>query len=110
MRSALIIAHTVRYEITCLAADAAQQLRAAGFEVRMLASEASECRCDNEATVVPDEGAAEGAEIVLHQAALGSVPRSIRDPLATHRANATGFLNMLVAARDAGVRRFVYAA
>ncbi len=47
---------------------------------------------------------------MLHQAALGSVPRSIRDPLATHRANATGFLNMLVAAREAGVRRFVYAA
>jgi len=51
-----------------------------------------------------------GAEIVLHQAALGSVPRSIRDPLTTHRANATGFLDMLVAARDAGVQRFVYAA
>ena len=50
------------------------------------------------------------AEVVLHQAALGSVPRSIADPLATHRANATGFLNMLIAARDAGVRRFVYAA
>ena len=54
--------------------------------------------------------ACEGAEIVLHQAALGSVPRSIADPLATHRANATGFLNMLVGARDAGVKRFVYAA
>jgi UDP-N-acetylglucosamine 4-epimerase len=54
--------------------------------------------------------ACDGAEIVLHQAALGSVPRSIGDPLATHRANATGFLNMLVAARDARVRRFVYAA
>jgi UDP-N-acetylglucosamine 4-epimerase len=51
-----------------------------------------------------------GVELVLHQAALGSVPRSMADPLATHRANATGFLNMLVAARDAGVRRFVYAA
>jgi UDP-N-acetylglucosamine 4-epimerase len=49
-------------------------------------------------------------EIVLHQAALGSVPRSLADPLATHHANATGFLNMLVAARDAGVQRFVYAA
>ncbi len=49
-------------------------------------------------------------DVVLHQAALGSVPRSIEDPLATHAANATGFLNMLVAARDAGVRRFVYAA
>ena len=47
---------------------------------------------------------------MLHEAALGSVPRSIEDPLRTHAANATGFLNMLVAARDAGVRRFVYAA
>lgn len=54
--------------------------------------------------------ACEGAELVLHQAALGSVPRSINDPLATHRANATGFLNMLMAAKDAGARRFVYAA
>jgi UDP-N-acetylglucosamine/UDP-N-acetylgalactosamine 4-epimerase len=54
--------------------------------------------------------ACERAEIVLHQAALGSVPRSIEDPLLTHAANATGFLNMLVAARDAGARRFVYAA
>ena len=47
---------------------------------------------------------------MLHQAALGSVPRSILEPLATHRANATGFLTVLVAARDAGVQRFVYAA
>lgn len=54
--------------------------------------------------------ACEGADIVLHQAALGSVPRSLEDPLRTHAANATGFLNMLVAARDAGVSRFVYAA
>jgi UDP-N-acetylglucosamine 4-epimerase len=54
--------------------------------------------------------ACEGAQIVLHQAALGSVPRSIKDPQTTHRANATGFLNMLVAAKDAGVQRFVYAA
>ncbi|MBM3875746.1 MAG: SDR family oxidoreductase [Verrucomicrobia bacterium] len=53
--------------------------------------------------------ACEGAEFVLHQAALGSVPRSIDDPLATHHANVTGFLTMLVAARDAKVRRFVYA-
>ena len=51
-----------------------------------------------------------GVDLVLHQAALGSVPRSIKDPLNTHRANATGFLNMLVAAKDAGVARFVYAA
>jgi UDP-N-acetylglucosamine 4-epimerase len=48
--------------------------------------------------------------MVLHEAALGSVPRSIENPLATHAVNATGFLNMLVAARDAGVKRFVYAA
>ncbi len=54
--------------------------------------------------------ACEGVQLVLHQAALGSVPRSISDPLNTHRANATGFLNMLVAARDAKVDRFVYAA
>ncbi len=51
-----------------------------------------------------------GADIVLHQAALGSVPRSIDDPITSHECNVTGFLNMLVAARDAGVRRFVYAA
>ncbi len=54
--------------------------------------------------------AARGVELVLHQAALGSVPRSIEAPLATHAANATGFLNMLVASREAGVARFVYAA
>jgi UDP-N-acetylglucosamine 4-epimerase len=54
--------------------------------------------------------AVRGADIVLHQAALGSVPRSIADPLAAHRANATGFLNLLVAAQQAGVTRFVYAA
>jgi len=58
LRAALIVAHTTRYEITCMAADAATQLRAAGFEVRMLA-------CDTAATVVPDQGAADGAEIVL---------------------------------------------
>jgi UDP-N-acetylglucosamine 4-epimerase len=52
----------------------------------------------------------ESVDFVLHQAALGSVPRSIDDPLRTHATNATGFLNMLVAARDARVRRFVYAA
>jgi UDP-N-acetylglucosamine 4-epimerase len=47
---------------------------------------------------------------VLHQAALGSVPRSLADPAATNATNIDGFLNMLIAARDAGVRRFVYAA
>jgi|SRR5690625_3344219 len=51
-----------------------------------------------------------GVDYVLHQAALGSVPRSLADPLATNAANITGFLNMLVAARDANVDTFVYAA
>ncbi len=49
-------------------------------------------------------------DYVLHQAALGSVPRSINDPLATNHTNIDGYLNMLVAARDAGVKSFVYAA
>jgi UDP-N-acetylglucosamine 4-epimerase len=51
-----------------------------------------------------------GVDYVLHQAALGSVPRSIDDPISSNASNVTGFLNMLVAVRDAGVRRFVYAA
>ncbi len=54
--------------------------------------------------------ACNGVDVVLHQAALGSVPRSLADPLATNAANVDGFLNLLVASRDAGVRRFVYAA
>jgi len=54
--------------------------------------------------------AVEGRDVVLHEAALGSVPRSINDPLNTNANNIDGFLNMLVAARDAGVKRFVYAA
>jgi len=52
----------------------------------------------------------EGVDYILHEAALGSVPRSIEDPIASNESNVTGFLNMLVAARDAGVKRFVYAA
>lgn len=54
--------------------------------------------------------ACQGVDYVLHQAALGSVPRSINDPITTNATNISGFLNMLVAARDAGVKRFVYAA
>lgn len=50
-----------------------------------------------------------GIEYVLHQAALGSVPRSIEDPLSSNKANVDGFVNMLVASREAGVKRFVYA-
>ena len=53
--------------------------------------------------------ACEGIDYVNHQAALGSVPRSVKDPQATHAVNSTGFLNMLVGARDAGVKRFVFA-
>jgi UDP-N-acetylglucosamine 4-epimerase len=53
--------------------------------------------------------AASGASIVLHQAAIGSVPLSVLEPGKTHASNVTGFLNMLIAARDAGARRFVYA-
>jgi UDP-N-acetylglucosamine 4-epimerase len=63
------------------------------------------------------EGRGEGSpnysipvEYVLHQAALGSVPRSVEDPITTNETNISGFLNMLVAARDAKVKRFVYAA
>ncbi|HEX6529033.1 MAG TPA: SDR family oxidoreductase [Burkholderiales bacterium] len=53
--------------------------------------------------------AVQGADLVLHQAALGSVPRSIDRPLTTHDNNVNGFLNMLVAARDAGIPRLVFA-
>jgi UDP-N-acetylglucosamine 4-epimerase len=53
--------------------------------------------------------ACRGVDFVLHQAALGSVPRSVKDPLESHASNVTGFLQILLAARDAGVKRFVYA-
>ena len=56
------------------------------------------------------QGVCAGADYVLHQAALGSVPRSLEDPLLTNENNINGFLNMLVSARDAEVKRFVYAA
>ncbi len=54
--------------------------------------------------------ATEGVDYVMHEAALGSVPRSINDPITTNDVNIGGFLNMLVAARDAGVKRFIFAA
>ena len=54
--------------------------------------------------------AVSGCDYVLHQAALGSVPRSINDPITTNEVNVGGFLNMLVASRDAHIKRFVYAA
>jgi UDP-N-acetylglucosamine 4-epimerase len=53
--------------------------------------------------------AVEGVQYVLHQAALGSVPRSVKDPITSNEVNINGFLNMITAARDAGVKRFVYA-
>ena len=49
-------------------------------------------------------------DYVLHEAALGSVPRSIQDPIRTNESNISGFLNLLVASRDAHVKRFIYAA
>ena len=54
--------------------------------------------------------ATQGIDYVLHEAALGSVPRSVNDPITTNDVNVGGFLNMLVASRDAGVKRFIYAA
>ncbi|MGH1384881.1 SDR family oxidoreductase [Kordia sp.] len=54
--------------------------------------------------------AVDGMDFVLHQAALGSVPRSFNDPISSNEVNITGFLNMLIASRDAGVKRMVYAA
>lgn len=54
--------------------------------------------------------AVDGVDYVLHEAALGSVPRSIGDPITSNDVNVSGFINMLVASRDAGVKRFVYAA
>lgn len=54
--------------------------------------------------------ATKGVDFVLHQAALGSVPRSIKDPVTSNDVNISGFLNMLIASRDLGVKRFIYAA
>jgi len=56
------------------------------------------------------QNACTGVDYILHEAALGSVPRSIQDPITTNEVNVSGFLNMLVAARDAKVKRFIYAA
>src|SRR5690606_19783836 len=83
-------------------------------DVRAQVGEEAWARFEFEPTDILDlEGcrrACEGVDFVLHQAALGSVPRSLADPIGSNAANVTGFLNVLVAARDAGVRRFVYAA
>ena len=56
------------------------------------------------------KAACEGVDFVLHQGALASVPRSVKDPLGSHQSNINGTLNLLIAARDAKVRRIVYAA
>jgi UDP-N-acetylglucosamine/UDP-N-acetylgalactosamine 4-epimerase len=60
--------------------------------------------------LVDCQNAVKGVDYVLHQAALGSVPRSINDPITTNEVNVSGFLNMLVASRDANVKRFIFAA
>lgn len=60
--------------------------------------------------IIDCQTAVQDVDIVLHQAAIGSVPWSLEDPATTNEVNVSGFLNMLVAARDAGVKRFVYAA
>ena len=54
--------------------------------------------------------AVDGVDYVLHEAALGSVPRSIKDPATTNAVNIGGFLNMIIASRDAGIKRFIFAA
>lgn len=83
-------------------------------EVRSLVSQAQWARfnfIEGDIRNLEDcQQACEGVDYVLHQAALGSVPRSLNDPITTNAANITGFLNMLVAARDAGVKSFTYAA
>jgi UDP-N-acetylglucosamine 4-epimerase len=103
-----------------------EQLLALGQEVRVLDNLSTGHRSNLEeaSSVAPErfefqEGdirepaacraACEGVDVILHQAALGSVPRSIHDPATSHDVNVTGFLNVLTAARDAGVRRVVYA-
>lgn len=82
-------------EVQCLQPDRADRFRLITGDIRDRAA------C---------EAAVAGVDFVLHQAALGSVPRSIADPLTSHDVNVTGFVNMLDAARRAGVQRFVYAA
>jgi UDP-N-acetylglucosamine/UDP-N-acetylgalactosamine 4-epimerase len=60
--------------------------------------------------LVDCQNAVKGVDYVFHQAALGSVPRSLHDPITTNEVNVSGFLNMLVASRDAKIKRFIYAA
>ena len=76
---------------------------------KAMSFEAASLQSDEESSA-PQRAPSFPVDFVLHQAALGSVPRSVADPITTNAANVTGFLNMLVAARDAKVKRFVYAA
>ncbi|MEM0897660.1 MAG: SDR family oxidoreductase [Verrucomicrobiota bacterium] len=83
-------------------------------DVRSLVGEDAWARCEFIEGDIRDQEAcrdvlSHGVDIVLHQAALGSVPRSIADPVSTHECNVSGFVNMLTAAKDAGIKRFVYA-
>ena len=81
-----------------------------GFERNLapVADQVELCRLDI-ADFAALRPAVEGVDYILHQAALNSVPRSISDPIASNEANVTGTLNVLVAARDAGVKRVIYA-
>src|SRR5689334_2152379 len=93
-----------------------------GYQVRVL-DNFSTGKEENLAKILPDielirgdvrdeqalMKAVKGMDFILHQAALGSVPRSVDDPLTTHECNSTGTLKLLLAARSAGVRRVVYA-
>ena len=81
--------------VACLTPEQAARFRFIGGDIRDLDS----CRTS-----------VSGCAYVLHQAAIGSVPRSLEDPITSNASNVGGFLNMLVAARDEGVARFVYAA
>lgn len=78
-----------------------ENLESLGGEVEFIRGDIRDTRLLGEAV--------KGVDIVFHEAALGSVPRSVADPLTTHEVNITGTLNVLLAARDAGVRRVVYA-
>jgi nucleoside-diphosphate-sugar epimerase len=105
-----------------IGSNLARHLVAAGEQVRVI-DDMSTGRWENLDDILPGiemlqeticnpeacRRAVDGVDYVLHQAALGSVPRSIKDPQASNEANVTGTLNMLVAARDSGVRRFVCA-
>ncbi len=125
-RSALPLIYSARYLVTggagFIGSNLVEALVEKGVSVRVL-DDFSTGRRDNldgflgEIELVEGSitnpatcnAACEGIDFVLHQAALSSVPRSVADPAASHEACATGTLNMLVAARDAGVERFVYA-